>query len=407
MKKRLGLLTIAILLLALIGTTVAFGASASLSVSGGGSYTKGSTVTITYAYSGDSIGSATTDISYNASVLEYVSCSGGTAPGSASGVFSVTSANGQESSSLRVTLTFKAIGAGSTTVSVKPVDVYSYDFELLTCSSSSTTVTVTNPAPTVSSNANLSALSVSAGKLSPGFSPSKTTYDVHVGSDVTICTVSADAEDDKADISVSGSKNLSVGKNVRKVIVTAQNGSTKTYTLNIYRAEPSNTSKPGEGGEDEEEPNNNEEENKEITATVDGEKYVVVENIKNEALPQKFNLVIGKFGEKDIPLVKDAKLKYTMALLKNQETGDEEWFFFDEETATFSRETEFSPEDVMKYVQLSANENVEVQDEEQNDSDDNNNLMLYVLGGTITLLAIVVIILQFKIIKGKKAKHKK
>ena len=404
MKRVLGILTITILLLTMIGTTFAFGASASLSVSGGGSYTKGSTVTITYTYSGDSIGSATSDISYNASVLQYVSCSGGTAPGSASGVFSVTSANGQESSSLRVTLTFKAIGTGSTTVSVKPIDVYNYDFEQLSCSASSTTVTVTNPAPAVSSNANLSALSVSAGRLSPAFSPSKTTYDIHVGADVKVCTVSADAEDSKATISVTGSKNLSVGKNVRKVVVTAENGSTKTYTLNIYRAEPSQST---ESEENEDDPiNNNEEEPKEIAVTIDGEDYVVVEDIKNESLPQKFNLVIGKYKEKDIPLIKDAKLKYTMVLLKNQKTSDEEWFFFDEENGTFSKNTQFTTDEVMKYVQLSVSDDSKEVEEQTDNNVGTNSLMLYVLGGTLLLLVLVIIVLQVKIIKGKKSKKK-
>ena len=408
MKKRLGLITIAILLLGIIGMTVAFGASASLSVSGGGSYTKGSTVTVTYTYSGDSIGSATSDISYNASVLEYVSCSGGTAPGSASGVFSVTSANGQESSSLTVTLTFKAIGSGSSTVSVKPVDVYNYDFEFLDCSSSSTTVTVTNPAPTVSSNANLSALSVSAGNLSPAFSPSRTSYDVYVGADVTVCTVSVDTEDPDASVSVTGSKDLSVGENIRKVVVTAPSGNTKTYTLYIYRAESSSNNNSGEGEDPDngDEGDNNEDEKKEIIVDIDGVEYVIVENIKNEDLPEKFNLVIGKFDGKDIPLIKDSKLKHTLALLKNQETGDQKWFFYDEEESVFFKTTEFSPEDVMKYVKLSANEQPQNDNVEKDNVVNNNNVMLYVLCGTLALLAIVVIILQFKILNGKKSKKK-
>ena len=48
--------------------------------------------------------------------------------------------------------------------------------------------------------------------------------------------LSAATEDDGATYTVSGSKNLSVGKNVRTVTVTAENGATRTYTITIIRA---------------------------------------------------------------------------------------------------------------------------------------------------------------------------
>lgn len=218
----------------------ALGASASLSISGGGSYTVGSTIRITYTFSATNIAGASAQIVYDASVLSYKGCSGGTAPSSASGVINVYAGDGNAHSSLSVTLTFEALKVGSSSISVSPggdEGIIDYDGNPLSVSSKSTTVSVTNPSSSASSNANLSSLKVSAGSLSPSFSPSRTSYTVNVGEDVSVCTISATPQDSAATVSVGGSKNLSMGKNVRTVTVTAENGATKTYTITINRGE--------------------------------------------------------------------------------------------------------------------------------------------------------------------------
>ena len=76
--------------------------------------------------------------------------------------------------------------------------------------------------------------------------------------------------------------------------------------------------------------------------------------------------------------------------------------FFNEESGVFSKNTEFSPEDVMNYVKLSASEKLD----EQKENTNNTEVMLLVLGGTLLLLIFAVILLQVKIIKGKKSKKK-
>ena len=208
MSKKHGLL-ILLMSLALVfsSVTVAFG-EASLRVSGGGSVTKGSTVTITCVYTAETVGVGAANISYNSSVLQYTGYSGAVAPSSASGVIAVSFGDGMQSSSRTFSIRFKALEAGSSNVSVSTTDLVDYDGNPLKCPSGSTTVTVTNPAPQVSSNANLSSLKVSAGSLSPAFSAGRTSYTVNVDEDVTVCTISASAADSDAKVSVSGSKNL-------------------------------------------------------------------------------------------------------------------------------------------------------------------------------------------------------
>lgn len=89
-----------------------------------------------------------------------------------------------------------------------------------------------------SANANLSALSVSAGSLSPAFESSITAYSVNVANAITTFTVTGT----KADINASLSTNngipqaLSVGENAITIIVTAQDGTTvKSYIVTVTR----------------------------------------------------------------------------------------------------------------------------------------------------------------------------
>ena len=396
MKNKLKyIVLLLIIIMSFTSTPIAFAESASLSVSGGGSYTKGSSLSITYTYSASSVGSATATISYDNSVLEYVSASSNAEVGGSSGVLYVTTVTGSNTPSLSTTLNFRAVGAGSTTVNVSTQDIYNHNFEMLSCGSSSTSVTVTNPAPTVSSNANLSSLYVSAGSLSPSFSAGRTSYTVHVDEDETVCLISAEAQDSGATIDVTGSKNLIMGRNVRKVVVTAPSGNTKTYTITIYR---------GEASSDGEEEKPEDEKVEEITTVIGETTYVIQENIKSEDVPEEFLLVVGKYEGKDIPLVKSVDLKYTLALLKNQETGDLKWFFFNEEAGAFAETIAMTADEAMLFAKLSANDT-----KEEDDSlfGDNEIVLFLILGSTVLLLAVVIIVLQFKIVKGKKKKKNK
>ena len=68
------------------------------------------------------------------------------------------------------------------------------------------------------------------------FAGSTTSYDLgEVDNSKTSINIAATTVNSKASISGSGNKNLSVGKNTFNVVVTAQNGSKKTYTLTVTR----------------------------------------------------------------------------------------------------------------------------------------------------------------------------
>ncbi|WP_214073019.1 cadherin-like beta sandwich domain-containing protein [Mucilaginibacter sp. dw_454] len=114
-------------------------------------------------------------------------------------------------------------------------------FNALGQSNSNSTVSI----KVVSSNANLSALTIDAGTLSPAFAAATTTYTANVASTVSAITINTTAES-TASIAVNGGTSslgtnastisLTPGTNVISVVVIAGDGvSTKTYTLTVTK----------------------------------------------------------------------------------------------------------------------------------------------------------------------------
>lgn len=95
-------------------------------------------------------------------------------------------------------------------------------------------------AVTKDSNANLSNLGITPNDFR-GFTSGKTEYSVNVPNDVTSINVYAKASSTKASVSGTGNKTLTVGTNKFSVVVVAENGNKKTYTISVNRA--------GENGE--------------------------------------------------------------------------------------------------------------------------------------------------------------
>lgn len=396
-KRNLFAILITVFLIVLLSYGHANAASANASLSGGGNYKKGDTVTLTLTYSGSTFGTAASEISYNTEYLQYVDCSAIAYGGSGKVTISMSSAN---SSTLSCTIRFKALKPGTANVSASTVELYNMSDQSLSVSTKTASVKITDPSTSASSNANLSYLRVSSGSLSPSFSANTTEYKVNVGNDVTTCTMSADTQDPNARLAVSGSANLSVGHNVRKITVTAQNGKTKTYTINIYRADGNSSDNDDPDDNDD---NDNDDDNKrpEVLETTIGEKkYTIVESYDNKEVPHGFTMTTAKFGEYEIPVFTDKELRYTLALLKDSETGDEKWFFYDEEKDQFRNSTSLTAEEIIAYEKASASKDNASKDEEKKFGTD--TILFVALGATAAVLLGAVIVLQVKIMRRKR-----
>ncbi|MBQ9543937.1 MAG: cadherin-like beta sandwich domain-containing protein [Clostridia bacterium] len=267
-------------------------AKASISVSSS-KVTVGDNVTVTVKYESSSeIGSYDFTLEYDASILKYVSGSDST-----SGNGKLRFANYNENSSLKSfsrKITFTAISSGSASLKTQSnAIVNNADFTLMSVTEGSRSLTV-EPKPTASSDNKLKSLAVSAGTLSPAFSASESSYTLSVEYSVKKLNVSAVAEDSKAKVSISDTE-LSLGSNKITITVTAENGSKRTYTLNVTRLE----SKLAD-----------------VTVVSDGWIFSVAFDADQLAPPEGFTAGTSKIGSKDVLSFSDAAGVFTIVWLK-------------------------------------------------------------------------------------------
>lgn len=173
-------------------------------------------------------------INYDSSKLTLVSSTGlngfGVAVGSSFVADNSSGVNGIKSVA---TLTFKATSNfkvnESTTISLGSAEGSDGE-STITGSGSSITISIAAPK---NSNNNLASLNIAGYNID--FSKDKTSYQLTVEYDVTSIAISASAEDSKANISGIGTKELNLYSNAFNIVVTAENGSRKTYTIEVIR----------------------------------------------------------------------------------------------------------------------------------------------------------------------------
>ena len=318
MKKKLGviitLLTLCICLMTPQMHAKAASGKTTIAVSAG-SLNIGQTVTVTakaLSASGDSA-YANMVLTYDAGILEFVSCNA--TYGGGGGSISVAS------DSFSVTL--KAISAGKASISLSATDgvIYGTEEELDSMAGSSTSVTVKNEAAgsntgnnnntgsntntaALSADNSLKALTISPGTLSPAFKGSTTKYTATVDNSVTSIAVSATPVNEKATIeSVTGNTNLAVGANVVQIVVKAENGTTATYKITVTRQAAGTTGSEttttgGENGDDGNGDSETPEDTEEVDTTetpvsaadvvINNTTYHIADNFTEEQIPSDF-----------------------------------------------------------------------------------------------------------------------
>lgn len=158
-----------------------------------------------------------------------------------------------------------------------------------------------------SGDANLTSLRASAGSLSPAFKSNITEYTVNVPYSQTDGILYCTTSDKYAKISISGSRELKVGKTVRSVKVTAPNGATKTYTVTFNRA--------AEEEKPEETDTNN--------LTYNGASYKITDNYEDVKTPNSFSVDILKIGEKEYTAYVSASKNITLVCIENIDNSED------------------------------------------------------------------------------------
>lgn len=193
---------------------------------------------------------------YNADVMEFVtapSCITGGA-----GMLRIADMGAAASEGVRkYVVRFQALARGTAELSLdsRPM-VYAYGTGDAMSVSSNVLNLAVEAAEDASDNANLSALKVNPGKISPAFATTVREYEVTVPYSTEMIVVSALTEDENAVVGVSGSTDLQVGRNTVVVTVTAEDGTEKRYYLYVTREEE--TPEPTKAPEEPEEEKGNE-----------------------------------------------------------------------------------------------------------------------------------------------------
>ena len=91
--------------------------------------------------------------------------------------------------------------------------------------------------PGKSGNNALSSLTVSAGTLTPAFDPAVTEYTLSLPQGTEKLTLTATPSDSNATVQGDGELTLQEGENTLPLVVTAENGDTKTYTVTVQVAQ--------------------------------------------------------------------------------------------------------------------------------------------------------------------------
>ena len=183
---------------------------------------------------GEKIGKTVVMLSYDTSAMEFIGgepdVSGGNG---AIRVIGSVSGSSESASTIR----FKALKAGSSKIEVTDYEGYDADEQLLDITQlGSSAVTINSTATAAAGDTSLSSLQISPGTLSPAFSAEVDSYTASVSLDTEKLTVSAVPASDKATVALSGT-DLQEGENTVTCTVTAEDGTSHTYTILVNRVE--------------------------------------------------------------------------------------------------------------------------------------------------------------------------
>lgn len=330
--KKIKVILMSLFCLLVIPKTV-FAASGKINVSGTSTVVVGNNVTVTVTLSSSTlIGSWEMSLNYDKNYLQLRS-----ATSESNGIrMAASTATGVKSKSY--TFTFKTLKKGSTSVSVGGYLAYAYaDLSEISLSSNSKKINIITQAEleaSYSKNNNLASLGVEGFTLTPEFNANTLEYSVTVPEDTKNVNITGTVQDKKASINGVGVQQVNQGNNKFLVTVKAENGSEKTYTINVDVKD--------------ENP---------IEVTVGDKKYTVVKIKENLPIASLYNEYSIKINEFDIPAYKNDYTGLVLVGLKDTE-GNISLFIYDDENNSYKEYSELKSSQITIYP-LKPEENVE------------------------------------------------
>ena len=193
----------------------------------------GNRITLTVTLSSSTpIGSWQMNLDYDKNYLELVETSSDSGGSRMASVMQSTTGVKSES----YTFTFRTKKTGSTTLKVGTYDIYAVDESPMSISSTGRTIRIITQEEleaSYSKDNDLKSLSVEGFEISPEFDKDVTEYSVVVPENTTEITINAEENDSAASVTGAGTQTVTQGTNTFQIVVRAENGSEKTYTLTV------------------------------------------------------------------------------------------------------------------------------------------------------------------------------
>ncbi len=278
------------------------------------------TITVTVSENNGKLGSWNYEISHDSSKLSLISGSEGQYGEVGDG--SITSKT--------YTLKYKAIALGSSTISVKYADIRDWDSEQsISVNKGSVTINVvsssgnsgsssSNKNQVKNSDNNLKSLSVEGATLTPEFNKDTLEYSVDLSSDTTKINIIAEKSDSKASIKGNGEVEVAEGPNKLEIVVTAENGSTKTYVINAIVAEKNP-----------------------INVRVGGKKFTVIRKKDTLEAPEGYVETTVVINDEEVLAYSNEVTGYLLVGLTDSD-GNSAWYIYDKDKSTYTKYTELS-----------------------------------------------------------------
>ncbi len=208
------------------------------------------------------------------------------------------------------TYSFRVKDTGTTTISVINTSIADWNENVTSPTDSTTIELVNNETATekYSTNNNLESLEIEGHSLDPSFSSDVTNYKVELESDVTKIKINASPSDSKAKVSGTGEFDVHSGNNSFNIVVTAESGATKTYTIDVNVKEPNP-----------------------IEVKVDDISYTVVRNKEelNDLVKGYMVETTVHINDEDVLAYHIDSLDLTLVALKDEE-GDINFYIYDD-----------------------------------------------------------------------------
>ena len=320
------------------------------------SVSMGQSVSVTVTVSGSSVSQYTIYVTYDSSVLQFQSASGAAQGNGSGGTITLCGGTGS------TTLSFTAIGNGTSYISTSGSEVYDIDYNQLSISHAGASVTVATQEQTTeapadepqadattesqtteattteerSSNCNLVSLQVTPGTLEPEFSYDVTEYTVNLEEDETSIVVSAEVEDSTASTNVTGADELKPGSNAVKVIVTAENGAVKIYTINVIVGDETTIA----------------------SVEIDGKSYTFLTDVLGVNVPEGYSSTTMQYKDWEVLAFQSPNKKIVLVCLQDG-TANNNWYMYKEETDEFIPYNEYSP-NYNRYIIMRAPDTVSI-----------------------------------------------